>query len=148
MSDFGANLRRLRKERKLSMDALAEKAGTSKQVLSRYENGERVPKISMVKKLADALGVSIAQLSGEVFEIKARFPVPPHNNGTADEIEEYILNEEDDELMQMREDMRRNPDLRVLYDLQRKATKSELKQMQAFIKAIRSSNEPEDDDPA
>lgn len=65
MSDFGNNLRRLRKAKHLSMDALAEIAGTSKQVLSRYENGERVPKISMVKKLADALGVSIGELSGE-----------------------------------------------------------------------------------
>lgn len=65
MSDFGNNLRRLRKAKHLSMDALAKIAGTSKQVLSRYENGERVPKISMVKKLADALGVSISELSGE-----------------------------------------------------------------------------------
>ncbi len=52
----------------------------------------------------------------------------------------------DDEIWQMREDMRRNPELFALYELQRKATKSELKQMQAFIKAIRSNNH--EDDPA
>lgn len=141
MSDFGANLRRLRKERKLSMDALAEKAGTSKQVLSRYENGERAPKISMVKKLADALGVSIAQLTGEVFEIKARFPVPPHHYDWSDNHGESVQNEADDELWEIRESMRRNPELRTLFDLQRKATKQELRQMEAFIRAIRSGDE-------
>ena len=51
MTSFGDNLRKLRKERKLSMDALAEKAGTSKQVLSRYENGERVPKIFVISPI-------------------------------------------------------------------------------------------------
>lgn len=144
MASFGENLRKLRKERKLSMDALAEKAGTSKQVLSRYENGERVPKISMVQKLADALGVSISELSGEVFEIKANIPVQHYRGGLADRLAEAVLNEEDDEIMKMREDMRRNPELRVLYDLQRKATKQELRQMEAFIRAIRSGNETDE----
>ena len=65
MDKFGDNLRRIRKEKQLSMDALADLAGTSKQVLSRYENNQRAPKISMVKKLADALNVSVAELSGE-----------------------------------------------------------------------------------
>ena len=93
MASFGENLRKLRKERKLSMDALAEKAGTSKQVLSRYENGERVPKISMVQKLADALGVSISELSGEVFEIKANIPVTPYRGGLADRLAALALEE-------------------------------------------------------
>lgn len=65
MATFAENLRTLRELRGLSQDALAERAGTSKQVLSRYENGLRVPKISMVKKLADALNVSMAELTGD-----------------------------------------------------------------------------------
>ena len=70
---FGETLKRLRKERKMSMEALAEMVGTSKQVISRYENGERSPKISMVKKLADALGVSIMEISGEDPESKLSY---------------------------------------------------------------------------
>ena len=65
MSIFGENLRRIRKERKLSMDALAEMAHTSKQVLSRYENGERTPKISMAKNIADALGIPLLDLMSD-----------------------------------------------------------------------------------
>jgi len=72
MEKFGDTLRAIRKKRGLSMDALAELAGTSKQVLSRYENNERVPKISMVKKLADALNVSLAELSGDAETDSAR----------------------------------------------------------------------------
>ena len=75
---------------------------------------------------------------------KANIHVPPYRGGLADRLAEAILNEKDDEIMQMREDMRRNPELRVLYDLQRKATKQELRQMEAFIRAIRSGNETDE----
>lgn len=51
----------------------------------------------------------------------------------------------DDEVWQIREEMRRNPELRTLYDLQRKATKTELKQIKAFIRAIRSDGHEEED---
>ena len=70
MSSFGDNLRKIRRDRGLSMDALAELAHTSKQVLSRYENGERTPKISMAKAIADALGVPLLDLMGDS-------PAPP-----------------------------------------------------------------------
>ena len=65
MNEFAENMRRLRIERDLSQDALAERIGTSKQVLSRYETGARIPKISMVQKIADALGVSLSELTGK-----------------------------------------------------------------------------------
>lgn len=65
MSVFSENLKRVRTEKGMTQDVLAEKAGTSKQVLSRYENGLRVPQISMVQRLADALGVSLTDLSGD-----------------------------------------------------------------------------------
>ena len=65
MSVFSENLRSIRKERNLTQDSLAELVHTSKQVLSRYENGMRIPKISMVEKLADALNVSITELTGD-----------------------------------------------------------------------------------
>lgn len=52
---FGASLKRLRMERGLSQEELARRLGTSKQAISRYENGARVPKISTVSALAAAL---------------------------------------------------------------------------------------------
>ena len=53
---FGASLKRLRMERGLSQEELARRLGTSKQAISRYENGARVPKISTVSALAAAMG--------------------------------------------------------------------------------------------
>lgn len=139
MASFGENLRKLRKERKLSMDALAEKAGTSKQVLSRYENGERVPKISMVQKLADALGVSISELSGEVFEIKANIPVPPYRGGLADRLLEGVLSEEDDQLLRELEAIRRDPERHRLFRRASHSDIDEVRQANAILDALKET---------
>ncbi len=56
---FGARLRQIRKELGESQDEFAARIGTSKQVLSRYEIGQRVPKISLAEKYAKSLGVTV-----------------------------------------------------------------------------------------
>ena len=63
--DFGVNLKKLRRERSLSQDELAALLGTTKQVISRYENGQRVPRLSVVTDYARKLGVPLSMLSGE-----------------------------------------------------------------------------------
>lgn len=63
MSTFGDNLRKIRKERNMTQDELAVVLGTSKQVLSRYENGQRSPKVSVVSEYAEKLGVPINALT-------------------------------------------------------------------------------------
>ena len=71
MNVFGENLRRIRKARGISHDELARVLGTSKQVISRYENGQRSPKLSTVEEYADRLGVSVVRLvdDGEIMKI-------------------------------------------------------------------------------
>ena len=63
--EFGYNLKRLRKQRGWSQDELAALLGTTKQVISRYENNQRVPRLSVVSDYARKLGVSLRTLSGE-----------------------------------------------------------------------------------
>ena len=63
--EFGRILKQLRKERGLSQDELAAKLGTTKQVISRYENGQRMPRLSVVSEYARKLGVPLSALSGE-----------------------------------------------------------------------------------
>lgn len=63
MSTFGDNLRKIRKEKGMTQDELAAVLGTSKQVLSRYENGQRSPKVSVVSEFAEKLGVPINALT-------------------------------------------------------------------------------------
>jgi transcriptional regulator with XRE-family HTH domain len=50
----------------LSQAELAKAAGVSLRQLARYEAGEQQPVLSAAVALADALGISIAQLAGEV----------------------------------------------------------------------------------
>lgn len=64
-TSFGERLRRIRKEMGETQDEFAARIGTSKQVLSRYEGGQRIPKISLVESYAKALHVSVDYLMGE-----------------------------------------------------------------------------------
>lgn len=70
MASFGKNLRERRKRLKLSQDEMASLIGTSKQVISRYERGERDPKVSVVLTIAKVLGVSVDELLTSAGESK------------------------------------------------------------------------------
>ena len=64
-TSFGERLREHRKEKGLSQDEFAKMLGTSKQILSRYELGQRSPKIEQVSKYAEKLKVSVDYLLGD-----------------------------------------------------------------------------------
>ncbi|MEN5053524.1 MULTISPECIES: helix-turn-helix domain-containing protein [Brevundimonas] len=53
----GANIRRLRKERGMSQEALAGEAGLAMRHLGRIERGEGNPTVAILGKLAAVLGV-------------------------------------------------------------------------------------------
>ncbi|MEN5146393.1 helix-turn-helix domain-containing protein [Brevundimonas diminuta] len=53
----GANIRRLRKERGLSQEALAGEAGLAMRHLGRIERGEGNPTVAILGKLAEVLDV-------------------------------------------------------------------------------------------
>ncbi|MBE6908707.1 MAG: helix-turn-helix domain-containing protein [Ruminococcaceae bacterium] len=62
----GAMIRRLREERKLTQQQLAEKMNVSDKAVSKWETGRGYPDITLVEPLAAALGVSVIELfSGE-----------------------------------------------------------------------------------
>ncbi|WP_430447304.1 helix-turn-helix domain-containing protein [Sphingorhabdus contaminans] len=58
----GANTARIRREKGLTQEALAEKSGLSQQYISGLENGLRNPTIVTLYELATALGVSHVDL--------------------------------------------------------------------------------------
>ena len=123
MNSVGNNIRVFREAAHMTQDELAEAANLNRVTIAKYEAGRIVPGSKTLAKLAQALHISADVLLG---------------NGETD------MTDDEKYLWQMREDIRRNPELRTLFDLQRKATKSELRQMEAFIRAIRSSNDHED----
>lgn len=59
---FGEKLKRIREEKGMSQDELGALLGTSKQVISRYETGQRTPKITTAKEYASILGIPLNYL--------------------------------------------------------------------------------------
>jgi len=57
-------LKKIRAQRGLSREQLADKAGVSRQYLSRLEIGRRDPSLSTLVKPAKALKVKVAELVG------------------------------------------------------------------------------------
>lgn len=59
---LGKRIREIRKIRKLSQEALAERAGISAQYVSNIERGKENPTLDMLFTLADALKVTLAEM--------------------------------------------------------------------------------------
>jgi transcriptional regulator with XRE-family HTH domain len=63
---FGKNLRKLRKERGLSQEDLAEKAGLHRTYVGSLERGERNPSLLNIVKLSRALDISVTSLLEDI----------------------------------------------------------------------------------
>ncbi|MBQ5951151.1 MAG: helix-turn-helix domain-containing protein [Lachnospiraceae bacterium] len=62
----GAVIRRLREEKKLTQEELADRLFVSSKAVSKWETGHGFPDISLLEPLANALGISVIELlSGE-----------------------------------------------------------------------------------
>lgn len=62
---LGEHISVLRKKKKLAQNELGKRAGTSGDLIGRYERNEVNPSIEVVIKIADALEVSIDFLVGK-----------------------------------------------------------------------------------
>lgn len=62
---FAANVRRIRLERKLTQEKVAEAAGLHPNYISSVERGERNISICNIESIAFALGVSMGELVTE-----------------------------------------------------------------------------------
>jgi transcriptional regulator with XRE-family HTH domain len=55
-------LREIRQRKYLTQQELADKIGSTKANISRLESGDQEPRISTVRRLAEALGVELDEL--------------------------------------------------------------------------------------
>ncbi|MBO4360083.1 MAG: helix-turn-helix transcriptional regulator, partial [Eubacteriaceae bacterium] len=58
----GDTIRRIREQRRMTQEELAEKIFVSSKAVSRWETGRGYPDISLLEPLADALGISVIEL--------------------------------------------------------------------------------------
>lgn len=88
-NNLGLKLQEIRKQNKLSQEALAEKLGVSRQAISKWERGESAPDTENLIALSRIYGVSIDELLGNnsqtqkedlyeepVTEIKPEYDIP------------------------------------------------------------------------
>lgn len=59
---LGQNILRLRKEKGLTQEQLANKAGISRCYLSDIENGKRQISLAIIERIARELGMSVGEM--------------------------------------------------------------------------------------
>ena len=72
--NIAANIARLRRERGMTQEALAEIIGVSAQTVSKWENSTTYPDIALLPVLADVFGVTIDALYGREEKQNSVFP--------------------------------------------------------------------------
>ena len=65
---IGENIRRIRKERGLTLKQLGDEVGVSEAYIRAYETGRRNPKLKSLEALAKALHVNVEALTGADFD--------------------------------------------------------------------------------
>lgn len=65
-SGIGMRIRRLRQENQLKQIELSMRIGVDRTSLSSYENGKRLPDITILCRIADVFGVTLDALVGRV----------------------------------------------------------------------------------
>lgn len=85
--DFGAAVRRLRERRSLTQSSLAEQVGLGRTSMTNLERGKQNPPLTLLPRLAQALGVSVVELVTE-----ASLPAAP----SADDV--LVAHVQDDQL--------------------------------------------------
>lgn len=86
-TNLGENIRKARKALKLSQDALGELTGANRVTISKYENNEYNPSLPAIKRLAEALHTTPAELTGDMPETKKE---PAEDGGQYDEVIERL----------------------------------------------------------
>ena len=79
-SRVASALRRLRLERRLTIEQVATICGVTKQAIGRWEKGETLPTLEKVWILSDYYGVSVAEVMGKVEVTTREIIADPSSN--------------------------------------------------------------------
>jgi transcriptional regulator with XRE-family HTH domain len=61
---LGERVRALRRERRWTLELLAQRSGVSRAMISKLERGEKTPTLVVAARVSEGLGVSLSQLVG------------------------------------------------------------------------------------
>lgn len=120
--DVGERIRERRKMLNISQDQLAELANLNRVTVAKYESGKVEPGAQALSRIADALETSVDMLLGR-------------NGFEQDE-------KEPDDIMEIRDMLRRDPSYRLLFSAADKASPEHIRAAAAMLNAL----EPNDAD--
>ena len=86
---LGKRIAALRREKELKQDELAEKLGVSAQAVSKWENDQTCPDISLLPLLAKTLGVTVDELLSGKQESAPAVQIVPANESK--DIKDMVL---------------------------------------------------------
>ncbi|TMQ25196.1 MAG: helix-turn-helix transcriptional regulator [Nitrospirae bacterium] len=86
---FGKQLQRLRTRRGLTQEQLAVKGGLVRVYVTKLEQGEHDPTLTMLVRLAKALRVSVTELLGESVSASQWWQVGQDRFATREEAEDH-----------------------------------------------------------
>lgn len=118
MKQIGARLKEIREAKGWTQDDLADAAGMNRVTIAKYESGRIEPKSASLSKLAAALEVGTDVLLGT---------------------EKDEMSEEEREMWELREQVRRDPDRHYLFSLARDASIDDVRQAVAIIDALKNT---------
>lgn len=118
MKTLGQRIKQLRKLQHLTGDELGEKLNVGRSAISLWETDARMPSAEMIKLIANVFNVSIDYLlTGE--------------HPTTDDGYYY-----DPEVAELAEEIKNDPDLRLLLDAKRSLSKSEMESIINITKSL------------
>lgn len=121
MGEFGDALKAIREKNGWTLDEMAKKLNTTKQALSRYERGERTPKITVAAKFAEILDVSLESLIGyEYHDSDPNFL----DASFGDDLSRFTADD-----YHLLEDLHQDPRLRMLFDRSRRMSAEDREKM-------------------
>ena len=108
------NLRRIRKQERLTMKDLADLSGVSESAIGMYETGKRKPSFEVLLRLSEALGCTVDELVRE----KEKSP------------------SEEDELADLLRILKDREDLRALLDVSSRNTPEQVRKLTALMETM------------
>ena len=119
---FGAKLKNCRKNMSLSQKEFGQKIGVAESTVSLYESNKRFPDADTLKKISSIFGVSIDYLLGNS-------PYPSPESGG------YYT---DPDVAQITEELRTDPDKRILFDATKDLSKDDINTVLKIIEGLKA----------
>lgn len=134
----GERIKGLRQGLGLTMEELGKKIGVSKPTIKRYESGiiDNIPS-DKIEALAKALDSTPQYIMGWT----DRPELMPSTHALAGRITATVEPDDEMDIWELREQLRRDPAMRTLFDLARRATPSDVRAAAAMLKALEDQSD-------